>query len=148
MDTIAAIATPLGTGAVGIIRISGEKARDIVARIFKPYKIENFSKATPYMMYLGKLVEVADRDAIYSAPLHPYSQALMSAIPVTDPEADRNRIVLQGDIPSPINPPSGCAFCTRCPYAAQMGDLCHTATPELKDMGGGHMVACHMCGQK
>ena len=100
------------------------------------------------VMYLGKLVEVADRDAIYSAPLHPYSQALMSAIPVTDPEADRNRIVLQGDIPSPINPPSGCAFCTRCPYAAQMGDLCHTATPELKDMGGGHMVACHMCGQK
>jgi oligopeptide/dipeptide ABC transporter ATP-binding protein len=97
------------------------------------------------VMYLGKLVEVADRDTIYNAPKHPYSQALMSAIPVTDPEARRSRIVLQGDIPSPINPPSGCAFCTRCMYAEKMGEICTTVAPELKDMGNGHMVACHMC---
>lgn len=97
------------------------------------------------VMYLGKLVEVADRDTIYNAPLHPYSQALMSAIPITDPEKRHDRIILQGDIPSPINPPKGCAFCTRCPYAKEMGEICTSTPPELREQEDGHMVACHRC---
>ena len=94
------------------------------------------------VMYVGKIVELADRDALYENPLHPYTQALLSAIPIPDPEADvrRKRIVLTGDIPSPVNPPSGCRFHTRCPVAF---DRCMTEIPAFNDYGGGHFAACH-----
>lgn len=97
------------------------------------------------VMYLGKLVEVAERDIVCGQSKHPYTQALMSAVPVPDPEKERSRIILQGDIPSPINPPSGCPFHTRCPYATEMGDVCKQCVPELQDIGRGHLVACHRC---
>ena len=93
------------------------------------------------VMYLGKLVEVAASKDLFDAPKHPYTEALLSAIPVPDPTAKRERIVLEGDVPSPVHPPTGCRFNTRCPYVM---DVCRQVEPQLTDLGGGHMVACHL----
>lgn len=95
------------------------------------------------VMYLGKMVELASSDEIYSHPLHPYSQSLLSAVPVPDPKAARanQRIVLSGDIPSPLNAPSGCPFRTRCRYAEAK---CAASMPEFKEVSPGHFVACHL----
>lgn len=95
------------------------------------------------VMYLGCMVESATKAELFNNPLHPYTTALMSAIPIPDPEVKRERIILKGSIPSPINPEPGCRFAKRCSYAKEMGACCSTVTPELKDVGDGHMVACH-----
>ena len=100
--------------------------------------VEHFSDRVG-VMYLGRLVEVASRDELFADPLHPYTQALMSAIPVPDPTASRQRILLEGDVPSPLNPPSGCRFHTRCPLAF---DKCSQEEPQLKDYGAEHYAAC------
>lgn len=95
------------------------------------------------VMYLGVFVELADRDALIKDPLHPYTKALLSAVPIPDPvvEKRRERIILTGDVPSPINPPSGCRFHTRCPYVMP---VCREHDPLFVDQGGGHYVACHL----
>jgi peptide/nickel transport system ATP-binding protein/oligopeptide transport system ATP-binding protein len=100
------------------------------------------------VMYLGKVVELADRQQMFRAPEHPYTQALMSAIPIPDPELRRKRVILRGDVPSPVNPPSGCHFHPRCPLRADLGGpaICADREPELLDAGGGHLVACHFRG--
>ena len=94
------------------------------------------------VMYLGHVVELADKKELFANPSHPYTQALLSAIPVPERHSKRKKIILQGDLPSPANPPSGCIFHTRC-FMAQ--EICSTQKPELRDIGGGHLCACHFC---
>lgn len=93
------------------------------------------------VMYLGNMVEVSEKDSLYAEPLHPYTQALISAIPSPDPRIKKERIILKGDVPSPLNPPSGCPFHPRCPMA--MAE-CSQAKPVLKEVRPGHRVACHL----
>jgi oligopeptide/dipeptide ABC transporter ATP-binding protein len=93
------------------------------------------------VMYLGKIVELTDKHTLFSDPQHPYTEALLSAVPVPDPRVERKRVILLGDVPSPINPPPGCRFHTRCPYAEER---CRMEEPAMKEVRPGHFVACHL----
>jgi oligopeptide/dipeptide ABC transporter ATP-binding protein len=93
------------------------------------------------VMYLGKMVELTERKSMFADPLHPYTKALLSAIPIPDPTVKRERMILTGEIPSPVNPPKGCRFHPRCPFAV---DKCKTVEPEFKELKPGHFVACHV----
>lgn len=93
------------------------------------------------VMYLGSLVELAPKNELYNRPLHPYTKALMSAVPIPDPTIKRDRVILQGDIPSPAKPPSGCKFHTRCPYAKE---ICKEQVPEYREVAPEHFVSCHI----
>jgi oligopeptide/dipeptide ABC transporter ATP-binding protein len=92
-------------------------------------------------MYLGRIVEIGDCDRLYVDPRHPYTQALLSAVPVPNPSGVSQRIILKGDVPSPMSPPPGCHFHTRCPHAMER---CKLEVPLLRDTGNGHQVACHL----
>jgi len=94
------------------------------------------------VMYLGKIVEIATKEELYNNPLHPYTQALLSAVPVPDPTYKSKRIILKGDVPSPINPPSGCYFHSRCIH--RVTPICNQVQPELKNYGNDHFVSCHL----
>ncbi|NWN97453.1 MAG: dipeptide ABC transporter ATP-binding protein [Bacillus sp. (in: Bacteria)] len=93
------------------------------------------------VMYLGKIVEIADQETLYKNPLHPYTKSLLSAVPIPDPKIKRERIILKGDIPSPANPPSGCTFHTRCPFATKQ---CRQEVPTLRNVGNEQYVSCHL----
>jgi oligopeptide/dipeptide ABC transporter ATP-binding protein len=92
------------------------------------------------VMYLGRIVELADTESLFTRPQHPYTVALLSAVPVPDPTSVRKRIILSGDVPSPVNPPTGCRFHTRCPLAVER---CRVETPPMKEVAPGHFAACH-----
>ena len=92
-------------------------------------------------MYLGRIVEYTDKKTLFTTPLHPYTESLLAAVPVPDPAIKRNKRVLQGDVPSPVNPPSGCHFHTRCPYAVER---CKVEEPLLREVRPGQLVACHL----
>ena len=94
-------------------------------------------------MYLGKIVEVARSETIYQDAKHPYTRALLSAVPVLDPNGKKERMVLEGDVPSPVHPPPGCSFHPRCPFREK---ICSEVEPELEFDAGGHGVACHVFG--
>jgi len=94
------------------------------------------------VMYLGRIVEIARDKDLYTSPLHPYTIALLSAIPMPDPNVTKKRIILEGDVPNPMHPPPGCNFHTRCSHAKE---ICRASVPTLKDVGDGHLVACHLC---
>ena len=95
------------------------------------------------VMYLGRIAELGPRDALYGRPLHPYTQALLSAVPEPDPDIEtaRRRIILKGDVPSPANPPEGCNFCTRCP---KVMDICRRVEPAFREVEPGRFAACHL----
>lgn len=93
------------------------------------------------VMYLGKMVELGGSESLYDKPLHPYTQALLSAVPVPDPNFEREQVIIKGDIPSPSNPPSGCTFHTRCPFKM---DVCTQVVPKFQEIEPGHSVACHL----
>jgi oligopeptide/dipeptide ABC transporter ATP-binding protein len=95
------------------------------------------------VMYLGRIVELASRDDLFADPQHPYSEALIAAAPIPDPRAKRERKTIEGEVPSPMNPPSGCHFHTRCPYAV---DRCRKEAPPLREIAPGRHVACHLRG--
>jgi peptide/nickel transport system ATP-binding protein/oligopeptide transport system ATP-binding protein len=93
------------------------------------------------VMYLGKIVELTDKKSLFTSPLHPYTEALLAAVPIPQPKAKKKRIILAGDVPSPITPPVGCRFHTRCPYAE---DVCKRVEPPIQEVRPGHAVACHL----
>jgi oligopeptide transport system ATP-binding protein len=102
--------------------------------------VEHISRRVA-VMYLGRIVELASSRELYSAPKHPYTEALLSAVPVPDPAAKKKRIVLQGDVPNPIHPPAGCHFHPRCPHAMER---CRGEAPQLREVSPGHLAACHL----
>jgi peptide/nickel transport system ATP-binding protein len=95
------------------------------------------------VMYLGEIVELAERVTLFTNPLHPYTEALLAAVPVPDPDFQRERVILRGEVPSPLNPPKGCRFHTRCPYVM---DRCRHEPPVVREITPGHLVACHLRG--
>ena len=105
----------------------------------------NFVADRVCVMFLGRICEVADKEELYTHPLHPYTGFLLDAIPIADPHSRReDKRILEGEIPSPVNPPSGCYFHTRCPYATEH---CEEVRPQMRDFGNGHMCACHRAGE-
>jgi oligopeptide transport system ATP-binding protein len=118
------------------------QAKQGISFLYISHDLSSVRQISQYVavMYLGKIFEYAPTDMIFDKPLNPYTIALLSAIPIPDPEKQRQRIILPGDVPSPVNPPSGCRFHPRCPYATE---VCKTEEPPLREFGMGHMVACH-----
>ena len=131
------IATAVG---MATLEKGGNAFDTAVATAFTLQVVEHISHHIA-VMYLGRIVEYTDKRTLFTRALHPYTEQLLLAVPIPDPRAKRPKRVLQGDVPSPINPPSGCHFHTRCPYAVER---CRAETPPLREVKPGQLVACHL----
>ena len=121
------------------------KSRTTLLFISHDLSIVRYLSDRVVVMYLGHIVESGTTDQVFAPPYHPYTEALLSAVPIADTKIKRKRIVLEGDIPSAVNPPSGCPFQTRCGYKADVGDnLCETVVPDVRTIEGGHQIKCHL----
>jgi peptide/nickel transport system ATP-binding protein len=141
-EAVSALDVSIQSQIVNLLKDLGEKENLAYLFISHGLSVVKYISDRIGVMYLGHMVELSDSNELYRHPLHPYTQTLLSAIPIADPKLSRakKRIILEGEIPSPMNPPSGCTFRTRCPYAT---DICAEKAPELKEWSPGHYGACH-----
>jgi len=144
-EPVSALDVSIQAQIINLLKELQEKYNLTYLFISHDLSVVEYISDTVGVMYLGNLVEYGTTEDIFRNPLHPYTEALFSAIPIPDPEAKMNRIVLEGSIPSPANPPEGCKFHTRCYMAC---DKCKRVPPELKEVTPGHFVACHFADQQ
>lgn len=140
-EAVSALDVSVQAQIINLLRELQEKRNLTYLFISHDLSVVEHISDTIGVMYLGGLVETGETDDIFANPLHPYTKALFSAIPMPDPDLRKERIILKGDIPSPANPPNGCKFHTRCPKCME---ICKTHLPKEHDMGNGHMVKCHL----
>lgn len=140
-EPISALDVSIQAQIINLLKSLQEKRNLTYLFISHDLSVVEHISDTVGVMYLGNLVEYGETDDIFAHPLHPYTKALFSAIPIPDPTVKRERVVLQGSIPSPANPPSGCKFHTRCPYATER---CKTEAPKQREVEPGHYVVCHL----
>lgn len=140
-EPVSALDVSIQAQIINLLKDLQEKYKFTYLFISHDLSVVEHISDTVGVMYLGNLVETGSKEEIFDNPLHPYTKALFSAIPMPDPNVKMNRVLLQGDLPSPANPPAGCKFCTRCP---QCMEICKTEAPALREMEPGHFVACHL----
>ena len=140
-EPVSALDVSVQAQIINLLKELQEKYNLTYLFISHDLSVVEYISDTVGVMYLGNLVEYSDKETIFSDPLHPYTKALFSAIPVSDPDVKSERIILEGSIPSPSNPPSGCKFHTRC---RECMNVCKTVVPEMIEVKEGHMVACHL----
>ena len=141
-EPVSALDVSIQAQVINLLRDLQKKFRLTYLFIAHDLKVVEYISNRVAVMYLGEIVELANSDEIYKTPLHPYTQALLSAIPIPDPKAKRGRILLKGDVPSSISPPPGCPFHTRCHY--KIVERCKTEHPELRELRPDHWVSCHL----
>ncbi len=144
-EPVSALDVSIQAQIINMMRDLQEKRQITYLFISHDLSVVEYISDVVGVMYLGNLVEKAPKTELFKNPQHPYTRALLSAVPVPNPDVKMNRVILQGDIPSPANPPKGCKFHTRCPHCM---DICREQAPEYKDYGGEHFVACHLMDQK
>ena len=140
-EPVSALDVSIQAQIINLLKDLQEKYKFTYLFISHDLSVVEHISDTVGVMYLGNLVETGSKEEIFDNPLHPYTKALFSAIPMPDPNVKMKRVLLQGDLPSPANPPAGCKFCTRCP---QCMEICKTEAPALREMEPGHFVACHL----